>query len=288
MSSSYNPYASHYSARRRGRRITNFTDPNLQHSFAACQNIFLKTGNLSKAAHDYKETMLKEYPPVFYWWFVQNFQDPHKWFEARTRFALSAASWAAVGHMIGLGDRHSENILIDTTCGECVHVDFDCIFDKGLTLPTPEVVPFRLTPNMLDGFGPTGADGVFTGGLTSAMTTLRQNRDVLLSVLEPFIRDPVIDWKTRSAQNAITKDRDGKVNAEAKRSIRVIDERLRGIYNLKNPNFKKVKRTDRTGTYDEVANMVPLSVEGQVQKMIVEATSHENLVLMYVGWMSWL
>lgn len=27
--------------------------------------------------------------------------------------------------IIGLGDRHSENILIDTSSGECVHVDFD-------------------------------------------------------------------------------------------------------------------------------------------------------------------
>ena len=45
-----------------------------------------------------------------------------------------------VGHIVGLGDRHGENILIDTLSGECVHVDFDCLFDKvphylGLRLP---------------------------------------------------------------------------------------------------------------------------------------------------------
>ena len=39
-----------------------------------------------------------------------------------------------MGHVIGLGDRHTENILLDVTKGECVHVDFDCLFDKGLTL----------------------------------------------------------------------------------------------------------------------------------------------------------
>ena len=104
----------------------------------------------------FEELCLKNYPPVFYWWFVQNFFDPYSWFEARTRFALSCAVWSAVGHVIGLGDRHSENILIDTSNGECVHVDFDCIFDKALYLPRPEIVPFRLTPNMIDGFGPTG------------------------------------------------------------------------------------------------------------------------------------
>jgi serine/threonine-protein kinase ATR len=50
-----------------------------------------------------------------------------------------------VGHIVGLGDRHGENILIDSTTGDCVHVDFSCLFDKGLQLEKPEVVPFRLT-----------------------------------------------------------------------------------------------------------------------------------------------
>lgn len=126
------------------------------------------------------------------------------------------------------------------------------------------------------------------------MTTLRNNRDVLLSVLEPFVRDPVIDWKRQRPQQK--KGADGNStntiaeSREAKRSIRVIDERLRGIYNLQNPNHKKIKRIDREtdDADDEMASLMPLSVEGQVHKMIAEATSHENLVQVYVGWMPWL
>jgi serine/threonine-protein kinase ATR len=52
------------------------------------------------------------------------------------------------------------------------------------------VVPFRLTQNMLDAFGPAGADGIYSGSLQAAMSTLRDNRDTLLSVLEPFLKDP--------------------------------------------------------------------------------------------------
>jgi serine/threonine-protein kinase ATR len=48
-----------------------------------------------------------------------------------------------VGHMVGLGDRHGENILVDCCSGDVVHVDFSCLFDKGLTLQKPEMVPFR-------------------------------------------------------------------------------------------------------------------------------------------------
>lgn len=32
---------------------------------------------------------------------------------------------------------------------------------QGLTLEKPEMVPFRLTQNIIDSFGPTGIEGVF-------------------------------------------------------------------------------------------------------------------------------
>lgn len=150
---------------------------------------------------------------------------------------------------------------------------------------------------MLDAFGPTGADGVFSENLKVAMATLRHNRDTLLSVLEPFAKDPIIDWKRYRSQQRTsgsnsnkpqtTQDRQTK---EAKRSINVIDERLRGIYNLTNPNYTKIQRTDAFVDQqdEELSQVLPLSVEGQVHKMIAEATSHENLVQLYVGWMPWV
>lgn len=121
------------------------------------------------------------------------------------------------------------------------------------------------------------------------MTTLRDNRDVLLSVLEPFIRDPVIDWKRqRAPKKGAKEENENKGTIEAKRSIRTIDERLKGMYNLRNPNHKKIKRDRAANEDDEIAKMLPLSIEGQVHKMISEATSHENLVQVYFGWMPWL
>ena len=35
-----------------------------------------------------------------------------------------------VGYILGLGDRHGENVLFDSTNGDCVHVDFNCLFNK--------------------------------------------------------------------------------------------------------------------------------------------------------------
>ena len=45
--------------------------------------------------------------------------------------------------MIGLGDRHNDNILIQKN-GAVSHIDFDCIFEKGTILPIPEVLVFLM------------------------------------------------------------------------------------------------------------------------------------------------
>lgn len=34
-----------------------------------------------------------------------------------------------------LGDRHCENILMDTNTGDVVHVDFNCLFEKVRVSP---------------------------------------------------------------------------------------------------------------------------------------------------------
>jgi serine/threonine-protein kinase ATR len=85
----------------------------------------------------YRADILPRFPAVLHVWFSLSFADPAAWFEARVTFARSAAVWSMVGHVIGLGDRHGENILMDKGSGECVHVDFDCAFLIGRP-PTAE------------------------------------------------------------------------------------------------------------------------------------------------------
>lgn len=125
LGKTYNPQASPHSGRRGGARVANFSDPSLRTQFEKAQSMFFHSKDLKGAAKLFEELCLKPNPPLLYWWFVQTFHDPHGWYEARTRFTLTSAVWSAIGHIIGIGDRHSENILLDTESGECVHVDFD-------------------------------------------------------------------------------------------------------------------------------------------------------------------
>ena len=53
-----------------------------------------------------------------------------------------------IGWLMGLGDRHLDNILLDNRTGELVHIDYNVVFERGRQLRVPEIVPFRLTPSM--------------------------------------------------------------------------------------------------------------------------------------------
>lgn len=255
--------------------------------------------DLSRMVTAYAALMSKnEYKPCFHRWFLEQFADPTAWQEARTNFVHSAAVWSAVGHVIGLGDRHTENILIDVSNGEMVHVDFDCLFDKGLSLQRPEIVPFRLTPNIVDAMGVTGVEGAYRRTLEVTMGVLRENKDTLLSVLEPFLRDPTVSWgrSGRAQRNAdgsaasttttgATKARDHE-NKEAKDMLQKISDRLTGVYNIIHPQRERLlkaanKPTKGIGVAKE--EMLPLSVQGQVHRLIDEASAPENLVQMYIG-----
>ena len=144
---------------------------------------------------------------------------------------------------------------------------------------------------MLDAFGPSGADGLYTGALTESMRTLRRNRDTLLSILKPFINDPVINFKGKKSQKSKDGKSEGDKDTEAAiNSMAKIEGRLDGQYNLVNPNPAKLKKSKIAQTQDlvDTNHFTKLSVEGQVQKMIMEATSHENLVQVYMGWMPWI
>ena len=53
------------------------------------------------------------------------------WHTARTLYTRSCAVNSIVGHILGIGDRHTSNILVHTKTGEVVHIDFGIVFEQG-------------------------------------------------------------------------------------------------------------------------------------------------------------
>jgi len=60
-------------------------------------------------------------------------------------FVKSMAVFSIVSYLLGIGDRHLENFLVNTTDGEVLGIDFGYSFGAGVQLAVPELIPFRLT-----------------------------------------------------------------------------------------------------------------------------------------------
>lgn len=110
------------------------------------------------------------------------------------RFSGSVAAMSMVGHILGLGDRHLDNILMDFCSGDVVHIDYNVCFDKGQRLKIPEIVPFRLTQTIEAALGMTGIEGTFRSNCEAVIGVLRKNKDILLMLLEVFVWDPLVEW----------------------------------------------------------------------------------------------
>lgn len=134
-------------------------------------------------------------PPVLSAWFSQKFTDPTSWLIARLSYTRSTAVMCMVGYIIGLGDRHLDNILLNSKDGSVVHVDFNILFNQGELLQVPEIVPFRLTPNTVQAMGVTGYEGAFRRTCETTLSIIRENKDTLFSHLRPLVDDPIAEWR---------------------------------------------------------------------------------------------
>ncbi|XP_043946465.1 serine/threonine-protein kinase SMG1-like [Protopterus annectens] len=119
---------------------------------------------------------------------------PDEWWRVTQSYARSTAVMSVVGYIIGLGDRHLDNVLIDMTSGEVVHIDYNVCFEKGKSLRVPEKVPFRMTHNIATAFGVTGVEGLFRLSCEQVVQIMRRGRETLLTLLEAFVYDPLVDW----------------------------------------------------------------------------------------------
>uniref|UniRef100_A0A0W0G3C2 non-specific serine/threonine protein kinase n=1 Tax=Moniliophthora roreri TaxID=221103 RepID=A0A0W0G3C2_MONRR len=223
-----------------------------------------------EAAEMFADKVLKTTPPVFHEWFIETFPEPTTWLTSRLNYGRTAAVMSMVGFIIGLGDRHCENILMDENTGDTIHVDFNCLFEQGKQLQTPERVPFRLTQNLVDGLGVTGYEGIFRTACEITLQLLRDNKDLLMSVLDAFIHDPLVDFAEKRHTNVRASTDLKKLARDA---LVPIEKKLRGL----SSTVSKEKQF-----YDK-----EISTSNLVQMLIQEATDLRNLAKMYLGWAPW-
>jgi phosphatidylinositol kinase/protein kinase (PI-3 family) len=130
------------------------------------------------------------------------------WLERRTTYARSLALMSMVGYVLGLGDRHPSNLMLDRLSGQVVHIDFGDCFDVAVLRDKfPERVPFRLTRMLVNAMEVSGVEGTYRGVCESVLSVLRANTDSVMTMLEAFVHDPLVNW-----EGIKTKEADGNGN----------------------------------------------------------------------------
>lgn len=130
------------------------------------------------------------------------------WWQASQTFASSLGITSAFGYLIGLGDRHLDNLLIDLTTGTLIHIDFNVCFDEGRSLRVPELVPFRFTRILRHPLGPlcdpssisSGGGGTFGANFLETLCTCASIQELFRIQLQSFAIDPLTDWMRAAAK----------------------------------------------------------------------------------------
>ncbi|KAI9303923.1 armadillo-type protein [Cunninghamella echinulata] len=231
------------------------------------------------------------------------------WLDRRTNYTRSLAVMSMVGYILGLGDRHPSNLMLHRNTGKVVHIDFGDCFEVAMHREKfPEKIPFRLTRMLVKAMEVSGIEGNFRITCEHVMRVLRENKDSLMAVLEAFVYDPLINWRLLNnpnpspAQNRDERIRgmdrinneelgeEGHRNFSVSRRLNRIEveavakENVTGHEMLNSRAVAVVNRVSNKLTGRDFNSRETLDVPTQVDKLIQQATSLENLCQCYIGW----
>ncbi|VEU19527.1 DEKNAAC100172 [Brettanomyces naardenensis] len=216
--------------------------------------------------------IVSQIPPAFRRFFFNNFVSPDAWYRSRLLYTRGVASTSIIGYVLGLGDRHCNNILIDSASGEPIHIDLGVAFDQGKALPIPETVPFRLTRDIVDGFGITGVQGLFSKSCEQVLRLLRTHSQYICGILDVLKYDPLYSWTL----SPLRKKRLQNLHVENEPLDKLFKQDTGSEANLAIEVVKKKLKAE--GLTDEAV----------VRVLIRNATNEQNLAMIYLGWCPFL
>lgn len=147
-------------------------------------------------------------------------------------------------------------------------------------------MPFRLTQNIVDAFGITGVEGVFRRCCETTLRILRENKNSLLSVLESFIHDPLLELhliRPSTSRKGLANLKGERAEDKAKREEEARKEEARGALQIMSNKLKGLQATTKGEPKETVT-----AVEMTVENLFKEATDPRNLGGMYCGWSAWM
>ncbi|GES81504.1 DNA-dependent protein kinase catalytic subunit [Rhizophagus clarus] len=235
---------------------------------------------------------------------------PEAHLSIRSEFVKCHAAINICGYLIGIGDRHLENFLIDMKKGSLISIDFGHAFGSATeTLEVPELIPFRLTKQTETLMEPLGSRGLLEYPMIKILQIMQANKDILLNAMDIFVKEPLLDWLTRANDqknrnsNEIGEENSQTMEWYPRQKLDIARRKLE----LENPAYiicdeLKAGHSNRPwfGTIIKIAKGDPnhniralacqkcFSVKEQVECLIDLATDPYVLGSMWVGWQSWV
>ncbi|EAY06542.1 PIKK family atypical protein kinase [Trichomonas vaginalis G3] len=174
------------------------------------------------------------------------------WIQRSNCFTVSTALMSMAGYVIGLGDRHPSNIMVQRHTGRVIHIDFGFSFEDAMNRTLfPERVQFRLTRMIVNALDGGSVSGLFRKTCEDVMWVLKNGMSSVMSQLEVFVHEPIFYGK------------------EAKPS----DAKLRGILERV---ASKLSGIDQDGEEKDV--------KAQVDSLIKVAADPKEYCRHYIGW----
>ncbi|KAG0339299.1 hypothetical protein BG004_006877 [Podila humilis] len=128
---------------------------------------------------------------------------PEAFLKLRSEFAKSLAAINICSYILGIGDRHLENFLLDMSTGCLIPIDFGHAFGSATeVLPVPEMAPFRLTRQLELFLQPLGSKGLLEHPMVCIMKALQDKKEVILNTMDVFVKEPLLDWRKYAINQA--------------------------------------------------------------------------------------
>uniref|UniRef100_UPI0037E8F3E7 DNA-dependent protein kinase catalytic subunit n=1 Tax=Semicossyphus pulcher TaxID=241346 RepID=UPI0037E8F3E7 len=242
--------------------------------------------------------------------FLKMCNSPEAFLSLRSHFISSHALLCVSHWILGIGDRHLSNFMINMETGGMIGIDFGHAFGSATQfLPVPELMPFRLTRQFVNLMQPLKESGLIQSVMVHSLRAYRAKPDLLLNTMDVFVKEPSLDWKNFElkqlkkggtwTENVNTKEINWyplqKVNF-ARRKLEganpavITSEELK-LGHEKSDAFTGMQSVALGSEEHNIRARLPaagLSVEKQVDCLLDQAMDPNVLGRVWVGWEPWV
>ncbi|XP_072708622.1 DNA-dependent protein kinase catalytic subunit isoform X1 [Ciconia boyciana] len=242
--------------------------------------------------------------------FVKMSTSPEAFLSLRSHFASSHALMCISHWILGIGDRHLSNFMINKETGGMVGIDFGYAFGSATQfLRVPELMPFRLTRQFVNLMMPVKEWGLIYSVMVHALRAYRRDPDLLISTMDVFVKEPSLDWKNceqrqlKKGGTWIKEINTSEVNWYPLQKVSYVRRKLTGanpatitcdelrLGHEKLHCYNDFVAVARGNAHHNIRAKEPedgLSEETQVRCLIDQATDPNVLGRVWEGWEPWM